>query len=526
MRGKDTFKNVFMIYTETMRIQNHPEPASIALGTTIESSQDLNSSAYLGAPASEKTLPLRWKYYPEASLMHTGGNCGSSDNSGPLGFHPNVSSSTNTINIMLWGHDGSLTCGYANASAGNPPPRGLVALDPTTLDVLAAWYPPVYGTIGFAYMEYIEKSNDILLSTKEGQVYVVHREDCQGTPQFSTIRTLDLANVLQTGEKLLNSGYDTAGNIWFSSGAIEGAGDMQQNSTTYGYVTPEGKVVAKHVDNEMVENGIAITGMDVYMSTGPSGAADKPNATGYLYSMTSDGHGGIEIRWRVPYDAGSGMGNGVTTVTARGSGSTPALLNDQYIAITDKADSRIHLNVYHQEAKGSDGQQLVCQVPLFSPGKSNNDNAIIAHFDGTTYGMMVQNDYNSPVLYGVGATGDVNGDWNNMSIMAGGMVRVDIDAQGQCSVRWESDLAVKAVSILSTKTGLVYNYVQDIQRSQEGEYIWYVAGVDWETGETLFKIRTGSGGIFNDNWGMGTVSPDGSFFQAVLGGVVVVKDGI
>lgn len=426
--------------------------------------------------------------------------------------------------MMLWGSDGSLTCGYANATAGKPPPRGLVALDPTTLDILAAWYPPVYGTIGFAYMEYMERTNDILLSTKEGVVYVVHRGDCQGVPYFATIRTIDLADVLQSGEQLLNTMYDIAGNIWFSSGAIEGTGDLQQNSTTYGYVTPNGNIVVERIEDEMVENGIAVTGMDVYMSTGPSGSADKPNATGYMYSMTSDDRGGIQIRWRVPYDAGSGMGDGVTTVTARGSGSTPALLNDQYVAITDEADSQIHLNVYHQEAKSSNGEQLVCQVALFSPGKSNNDNAIIAHFDGTTYGMMIQNDYNSPVLYGVSATGDVNGNWNNMSIMAGGMTRVDIDSRGKCSVRWESDLAVKAVSILSTKTALIYNYVQDTERSSTGEYVWYVAGVDWSTGQTIFKIRTGEGGTFNDNWGMGTVGPDGSFFQAVVGGVVVVRD--
>ena len=500
-------------------------PSSYPQGSVVESSQDLNSSAFIGAPADGETLLPRWKYYPEASLMHTGGNCGSADDPGPLGTNPNISSSTNAINMMLWGADGSLTCGYANASAGETPTYGLVALDPTTLEILSAWYPPVSGIIGFAYMELIEKTNDILLSTKDGHVFVVHRDSCQGNPQFTTTRKVTLTNVLQTGEKLLNTMFDTAGNIWFSSGAIEGTGDLQQNSTTYGYITPNGKIVATHIENEMVENGIAVTGMDVYMSTGPSGTADHPNATGYFYSMTADGRGGIKIRWKVPYDAGSGMGDGVTTVTARGSGSTPALLNDQYVAITDKADSQIHLNVYHQEPKDSQGEQLVCQVPLFKPGRSNNDNAIITHFDGTTHGLMVQNDFSSPVLYGVGAKGDVNGNWNDMSIMTGGMVRVDVDSQGNCSVRWESDLAVKAVSILSTKTGLLYNYVQDTERSPKGEYVWYVAGVDWYTGETVFKIRTGAGGSYNDNWGMGTVGPDGTFYQAVLGGVVAVKDG-
>lgn len=505
--------------------QDNILPVSYPRAIPIEDSQDLNSSAFIGEPAIAKALPPRYTYYPEASLMHTGGNCGSSNDPGPLGSKPNISSSSTAVSMMLWGSDGSLTCGYANASAGNPPPYGLVALDPTTLDVLAAWYPPVRATIGFAYMEMIEKTNDILLPTKEGQIYVVHRDSCEGVPYFTTIRTIDLASVLQPGEKLLNTMYDIAGNIWFTSGGILGTGDVAQNSSTYGYITPDGKFVTTHIENEFVENGIAVSGMDMYMVTGPAGAADKSNATGYMYSMTSDGNEEIRIRWKVPYDAGSGKGVGGTTVTARGSGSTPALMDDKYVAITDRADTQIHVNVYHQGAKDCGEEQLVCQMRLFAPGKSQNDNAIIVHYDGTTYGMLIQNDLDAPPLYMGGATSDINGEWNDMSVMPGGMVRVDVDAQGNCSTRWTSDLAVKAVSILSTKTGLLYNYVEDTERSPHGEYIWYVAGVDWDTGETVFKVRTGTGGTYNDNWSQGTVGPDGTFYQSVLAGVVAVKDG-
>lgn len=457
--------------------------------------------------------------------MHgDGGNAGDTDWPGPLGVNSTISSGANTINIMMWGADGSLTAGYANASAGLPPPRGIVAVDPSTFQINAAWYPPGNETLGLAYMAYMQDTDDILLSTKEGHIYVVHRGSCDGNPYFSTTRTISLAKVMQPWELLLNTMYDTAGNIWFTTGGIIGGGDPAQKSSTFGYVTPDGSVIKRRIKDQMVENGIAVSGMHVYMATGPSGAANTTDATGYMFAMEAAGSSGINILWKVPYNAGSG---GKPGEIARGTGATPVLLNDKFVVITDNADPQVSLNVYHQKVQESEEEQLVCQVPLFEPGTSNNDNAALAHFDGETYGVMVQNNYNAPPvrLSNPGVKFEVNGVWSDMSGMAGGMSRVDVTPDGKCELRWTSDLAVKAVSILSTTTGLLYSYVQDTDRSPSGEYVWYLAAVDWLTGKTVFKVRTGTGGTYNDNWSEGTLGPDGMYYQAVLAGVVGVKDG-
>jgi hypothetical protein len=259
----------------------------------------------------------------------------------------------------------------------------------------------------------------------------------------------------------------------------------------------------------MVENGIAVSGMNVYMATGPSGAANTTNATGYMWALEAAGCGSLNVTWKVPYSAGAG---GKPGEVARGTGATPVLLDDQFVVITDNADPQVKLNVYHQQAQESEEKQLVCQVPLFQPGTSNNDNAVVAHFDGDTYGVMIQNNYGGPPVHlSSGGNFTVNGVWNDMSQMAGGMVRVDGRPGGKCDLRWTSELAIKAVSILSTKTSLIYSYVQDVERAPSGEYVWYLAAVDWATGETVFKVRTGAGGTFNDNWSEGTVGPDGMF---------------
>ncbi|KAF5530812.1 hypothetical protein FMEXI_13339 [Fusarium mexicanum] len=491
---------------------------------SISNSQNLDGPAFIGSPTKNKFLKSQFPIYPKASLMHgDGGNTGNTDYPGPLGVNTTLTSGANTINIMMWGADGSLTAGYANASVGLPPPRGLVAVDPATYQINAAWYPPDNETLGLAYMEYMQDTNDILLSTKEGNVYVVHRGICKGHPFFRITRNINLKSVIKPWELLLNTMYDAAGNIWFTTGGIIGGGDPPQNSSTFGYIKPDGTVIKRLVKNQMVENGIAVSGMDVYMATGPSGEADTSTSTGYMWAMDATGSTGLNVKWKVPYDSGAG---GKPGEIARGTGATPVLLDDKFVVITDNADPKVNLLVYHQKTQESAEEQLVCSVPLFEAGKSNNDNAALAHFDGENFGVMIQNNYGAPPvrLSSPGVPFVLNGPWNDMSGMAGGMVRVDVTPKGECSVRWNSDLAVKAVSILSTKSGLLYSSVQDTERAAKGEYVWYLAAVDWLTGKTTYQYRTGMGGTFNDNWSEGTLGPDGTFYQSVLAGVIGVKD--
>ncbi|MFI1213509.1 hypothetical protein ACH4UV_38745 [Streptomyces sp. NPDC020802] len=84
---------------------------------------------------------------------------------------------------------------------------------------------------------------------------------------------------------------------------------------------------------------------------------------------------------------------------------------------------------------------------------------------------------------------------------------------------------MKAIPVLSTETGLVYGYGQDPELAADGTYVWYAQAMDFRTGKTVWKKRVGAGGNFNDRWLVGTLGPDGTFYQAVHDGVVAVKDG-
>jgi len=70
-----------------------------------------------------------------------------------------------------------------------------------------------------------------------------------------------------------------------------------------------------------------------------------------------------------------------------GSGTTPTLIGDRFVAIVDNGPEHVHLNVYRQ----NDGS-LVSKLPLFEAGQGAVENSVVAYMDhlivGNTYGYV------------------------------------------------------------------------------------------------------------------------------------------
>jgi hypothetical protein len=338
--------------------------------------------------------------------------------SSPLGNSLNVSSYSALLRVLFWHSNGDLSAACTIKENGSTVPA-LCAVDPNTLEVLTHWQTNSPSEVlNLDYWELVLSTNDFVLNTKSGTIYLVHRDDNNGsTPAFTTMRKTPLAaqGILGNGEALLNSVLDASGNIWFTTGAVVGnQGDPVQNSTTVGYVEPDGTIHALHIPNEIIENGNAVSGTTMFVQTGPSGANDHANAIGHMYAFTPGQPGNVSsvnILWKQPYDAGSGYKPGGSF--ARGSGSTTTLLGNDFVAITDNADVRINLLAFNQKTGAK-----VCSVPIFKSGASACDNALINAFDGTAYGIITLNDYNASLLYK--GQGDINGAYNNMTTLVPG----------------------------------------------------------------------------------------------------------
>ncbi len=477
---------------------------------------------FVGAAAAADELRPKIQFQPPSSLMHgDSANTGSTDSAGPLGSDPKVGSALQILGVMVWGPNGTLSGGKADLSNPASPRIGLGAYDPTTLEELAGWYPSdpdEYLNLG--YMELHLEDTSLLISGLSGRIYVVQRKDADGETTLTQTREISVNTSLSAGETLLNSLFDTEGNIWFTTGTLSSTPLGPQSSTTVGYVEPDGRIHTLHIPDQQVENGIALNGTTVYVVTGPLN--NTSSTAGYVWAFTTDSGTGVKTVWKSEYDAGTHQKPGGLT---RGGGTTPSLLGDEYVATTDNADGRVNLLILRQAAQEDPADQVVCTVPLFEEGASSVDIRPTVHYDGSSYGVVVINTFNMPPIeQQKDLILDLNGAWNNNTNMPGGVVRVDVDAQGACAVRWQNDVRTKSVPALSTKTGLLYGYQQDEDLAVNGHYVWYFGAISWDSGELVWKRRSGAGGTFNDNQYPGTVG-NNRFYQSLMLGITWVEDG-
>lgn len=488
----------------------------------VVSSQDPGAGpAFTGHPSRPRPLPGNARYFPRVTDMHgDGGNTNSSRYAGPLGIDPVAGSARVALSPLLWDSAGRLTAGYVNTASGTPV-DAVAAVDPATLAVTAEWDAPAGQTLNFGYM-YQNARGQVLVTSRQGHVYVIQRHDDSGGPAFSLARDVDLVagGALSRGQSLLNAAFDAAGNIWFTTGGIIGIGQDAGSSATVGYISPDGLAHTVNLPGQAVENGIAVSGTTAYVVTGPV-ATDDANATGTMDAFTAGGPASVRTVWSQSYQAGDAVKPGGF---ARGSGATPTLLGNRYVAVTDNANSQISLLVYRQQAARHGQRQLVCSTRLFAPGASANDIGLIGDEADGQDSVVVLNDFNAPPFEAGPA--DINGDFNNMNPMAPGAEKLSVtDDGGTCPVQWAVPIRIKSVPVLSTATGLLYGYTQDPGLAANGTYVWYFTALDYRTGAVRWEARAGAGGSYNDGYKAAAIGPDGTLYQGIQGGIATLRDG-
>lgn len=221
-----------------------------------------------------------------------------------------------------------------------------------------------------------------------------------------------------------------------------------------------------------------------------------------LYRLRADESGTPQVTWRSPYDTGERRKPGQLS---QGSGTTPTILADGVVAITDNAEPRMHV-VF---VDGGTGEQI-CRAPVFTEGRSATENSLVQV--GPT-SVVVENNYGyrSPASVTLGRSTEP------------GMARVDLTA-GECEVAWSNDeiSAPTSVPKVSLQTGLVYAYTKEPTWWGVGR--WYFTGLDARTGRRVFSVRTGTGLAANNHYAAVTLDGEGTAYIATLMGMVRVKD--
>jgi hypothetical protein len=222
-----------------------------------------------------------------------------------------------------------------------------------------------------------------------------------------------------------------------------------------------------------------------------------------LYSFRAGADGTPYVVWREEYDRGSARKVGQIN---HGSGTTPTLLGRDHVAIADNADGRMNVVVY-QRADRAKGPREICRVPVFTEGASATENTLVGYDDG----LVVENNagYLTPVpLFG-------------RQTVAGGLAKIEVTGRS-CRVAWTSEeRSPSVVPKLSRGNGLLYVYTN--QEIPGGTDAWYLTAVDWRTGETAWKVRTGFGPAFDNAWAPITIGPDVTYVST-FGGLIAVRD--
>jgi hypothetical protein len=405
---------------------------------------------------------------------------------GPLGVAPSSSSTFQSAECATLTFDSQ---GRVETVCVGPTTPTLKLFDPVTLEEVASYDLPdrepgadTFTDFSGGGYFYLDDQDRAVIPTTSRHIEVVGQTE-DGTA-FELVRDYDLTSVVAEGDKIMSSIPDWGGRLYFVT---------QQG--VVGLVRPKsGDVEAIDLDEEIANSFAVDESGGVYVVTATA-----------LYRIDTGPGGKPQITWREVYE-NSGIEK--PGQVSAGSGTTPTVMGDKWVAITDNADP-MNVVVYRRGARVP-RDRVVCTVPVFTEGASATENSLIA----AGRAIVVTNNYG----YG-GPAGSSTG-----AASVPGVTRVDVDRDGRgCHVVWENteERSPSAVPKLSLANGLVYTVGQDDEGSGEA---WYLDALDFRTGELVYKYRYGTGLGYNNNYAPVSLGPDGSAYVGALGGLVRVAD--
>ncbi|WP_372734984.1 hypothetical protein, partial [Nocardioides sp.] len=321
----------------------------------------LVTASYVGSPAEPRPIDLSIPQHPglavngSSSMHNDGWATDAYAGPGPLGVDPEVDTAWYGIKecaTLAFDRHGRIValCGSV---------RGAImhVLDPESMDPLvtvklpgrtsASEKKPWQDLCGGAYF-YLGADDRAYVETTTRQIRVFETATADGEPALDQVEVLDLSGVVPEDDCLLSLMPDWQGRgIWFA--------------------TQDGRVGLAELGGEpqVLELGAGIANSMAADLTGLYVVTD-----GDFFKLDVGEDGSPEIVWSAAYD-NSGVDK--TGQLSPGSGTTPTVLPNGLVAITDNAEPRMNV-VFYDATDGS----KVCQEPVFGEGESSTDNSLVA----------------------------------------------------------------------------------------------------------------------------------------------------
>ena len=357
---------------------------------------------------------------------------------------------------------------------------------------------------------FVDESNRIVCPTNDNRVLMLKATDEEGNvlPEFEKVLDIDIKAAAEAAlgktldQNLLSVVFDYEGNLWFATGGFRIYPDRKQQGT-FGYVSRE--AIDKILNGEDVDLSDAVfvyelepgEGAENGIAASKEGAVILTNLKCYLLQADN----GVKKVWETSYksvgakeskEGDETTGGGL----AWGGGCSPSLTKD-LVMFTDNQDPVNLIAVDMKTGEQVASMPVIDELPEGT--QVSVENSAIVYDDGEgTVSTIVCN------WFGAGSAklGEADNDSSIQSyeniydvgwlrqgnkMIAPGIERVDTvkteDGYEMKSIWCRSDLSDTSMMKLSTATGYIYGYVQDMETG-----MWQYIMLDFETGETVFTM--------------------------------------
>ena len=447
----------------------------------------------------------------DANIHHDGYNTDSTDEVLPVGIYPEINVSYETTNANASPAIYFDSYGHAVVPLlGGIAIRDLNAEETRTLGYFSPKQHDGGGYMIQSSYTFLDNENRIVCPTSNNHVLMLRATDEAGSvlPEFEKVLDIDIKAAAETalgkalGQNLLSVVFDYEGNLWFATGgfriypqrAQQGVMGYIARSAIDAILNGEAVDLAKAVyvcdlpAGEGAENGIAAS---------REGAVILTNQNCYLLRANE----GVEVVWKTPYEsAGAKVSREGDKTTggglAWGGGCSPTL-TPELVLFTDNQEivNLIALDMKTGEVVASmpvlddlpEGYQVAVEnsAIVYDDGQGKVSTIVCNWFGAGSAGLANPDSDSSIQSYA--NIYDMNWLTKGNSMIAPGVERVDTirteNGYEMKSVWSRNDLSDTSIMKLSTATGYIYGYVQDLNTG-----MWQYIILDFETGETVFTM--------------------------------------
>ena len=485
------------------------EAVSISAGLTVKplTAKVIDANPYMGKG--------------DSNIHHDCYNTDSTDEILPLAIYPEINVSYETVNA-----NASPAVFFDSYGHAVVPLKGGLAIRDINAEETAtqgAFIPAKQDGGGYVIQSsysFVDESNRLVCPTSNNHVLMLKTTDESGNvlPEFQKVLDVDIKAVAEAAlgktldQKLLSVVFDYEGNLWFATGGFRIYPERKQQGAV-GYISREAIDTILNGKEADLANAVFVyeltpgEGAENGISASKEGAVILTNQSCYLFRAEN----GVKKVWGTPYESAGAKDSKEGDETtggglAWGSGCSPSLSPDLVMftdnqnpvnlvaldmktgekvashPVIDELPENVQVSVENSAIVYDDGEGTVSTVVCnwFGAGSAN-----LAKADNDSSIQSYENIY------------DMNWLKQGNKMIMPGVERVDTiktkDGYEMKSIWCRDDIRDTSMMKLSTATGYIYGYVQDVESG-----MWQYIILDFETGKTVFSMDVSSRAGYNN----------------------------